>query len=135
VNRILVVEDEADLAVTYDRLLRREGYRVVRAGSCVEALHALTSAPPALVIADLRLPDGDGLDIIRAAHARTPRIPVIVVTAFVSRAARDSARASGASAFLAKPFITAVLLRLVHDEIERSIPEPGRIKPPCHQIL
>jgi two-component system repressor protein LuxO len=122
VSRILVVEDEPDLAITYDRLLRREGYRVVRAGSCAEALQALASAAPALVIVDLRLPDGDGLDIIRAARACTPRIPVIVVTAFASRAARDSARASGASAFLAKPFIAAVLLRHVHDEIERSIP-------------
>lgn len=119
-NRILVVEDERDLAVTYDRLLRREGYRVVTAGSQVEGLKAIEAAPPALVIADLRLPDGDGLDIVRAARARTPQIPVIVVTAFASRAARDAARASGASAFLAKPFVASMLLRHVHDEIERS---------------
>ncbi len=119
-NRILVVEDEADLAVTYDRLLRRQGYRVVTAASRGEGLKAIESAPPALVIADLRLPDGDGLDIIRAAHARDPQVPVIVVTAFASRAARDAALASGASAFLAKPFPASALLRLVHDELERS---------------
>jgi two-component system repressor protein LuxO len=122
VNRILVVEDELDLAVTYDRLLRREGYRVVTAASCAEGLKTLVSAPPALVILDLRLPDGDGLGLIRAAYASTPRIPAIVVTAFASRAARDAARASGASAFLAKPFVASVLLRLVHDEFERSTP-------------
>ncbi len=125
-NRILVVENEPDLAVTYDRLLRREGYRVMTAGSRIEALKTLESAPPALVIADLRMPDGDGLDIIRAACASTPRIPVIVVTAFASRAARDAARASGASAFLAKPFVASVLLRLIHDEFERSTPEARR---------
>ena len=119
-NRILVVEDEADLVVTYDRLLRRQGYRVVTAASRVEGLKALESAPPTLVIADLRLPDGDGLDIIQAAHARDPKVPVIVVTAFASRAARAAAQASGASAFLAKPFPASALLRLVHDELERS---------------
>ena len=119
-NRILVVEDEADLAVTYDRLLRRQGYRVVTAASRGEGLKAIESAPPALVIADLRLPDGDGLDIIRAARARDPQVPVIVVTAFASRAARDAALASGASAFLAKPFPASALLQLVHDELERS---------------
>jgi len=70
----------------------------------------------------LRLPDGDGLDIIRAARARDPQVPVIVVTAFASRAARDAALASGASAFLAKPFPASALLRLVHDELERSTP-------------
>ena len=121
-NRILVVEDEADLAVTYDRLLRREGFRVVTAASRGEGLKALESAPPALVIADLRLPDGDGLDILRAARARDPQVPVIVVTAFASRAARDAALASGASAFLSKPFPASALLRLVHDELERSTP-------------
>jgi two-component system, repressor protein LuxO len=120
VNRILVVEDEADLAVTYDRLLRRQGYRVVQAASRVEGLKAIESRPPALVIADLRLPDGDGLDIIRAARAQEPQVPVIVITAFASPAARDAALASGASAFLAKPFPASALLRLVHDELERS---------------
>ena len=125
-NRILVVEDEPDLAVTYDRLLRREGYRVVTTGSQVEGLKAIEAAPLALVIAYLRLPDGDGLDIVRAARACTPQIPVIVVTAFASRAARDAARASGASAFLAKPFVASMLLRHVHDEIERATLEAGR---------
>jgi two-component system repressor protein LuxO len=120
VNPILVVDDEADLAVSYDRLLRREGYRVVTAASRVEGLEALESAAPALIIADLRLPDGDGLDLVRAARARDPQVPVIVVTAFASRAARDAAFAAGVSAFLAKPFPASALLRLVHDELERS---------------
>ena len=119
-NRILVVEDEADLVVTYDRLLRREGYRVVTAASRAEGLKALESSRPALVISDLRLPDGDGLDIIRAARSLDPPAPVIVVTAFASRAAREAALASGASAFLAKPFPASALLQLVHDELERS---------------
>jgi DNA-binding response OmpR family regulator len=134
VNRILVVEDERDLAVTYDRLLRREGYRVVTAASRVEGLKVIESVPPALVIVDLRLPDGDGLDVIRAARTSTPMIPVIVVTAFASRAARDAAHALGASAFLAKPFVASALLRLVHDEFERTIPEAERRRPPCHPI-
>lgn len=119
-NRILVVEDEADLVVTYDRLLRREGYRVVTAASLAEGLKAIESSPPALVISDLRLPDGDGIGIIQAARALDPPAPVIVVTAFASRAARDSALASGAAAFLAKPFPASALLRLVHDELGRT---------------
>ena len=118
-NCILVVEDEVDLVVTYDRLLRREGYRVVTAASRSEGLRAIAATPPSLVISDLRLPDGNGLDIIRAARALVPPAPVIVVTAFVSRAARDAALASGATAFLAKPFPASALLRLVHDELER----------------
>ena len=119
-NRILVVDGERDFLVTYERLLRRQGYRVVTTGSWMEGLRLVQAAPPRLVIADLRLPDGDGIELIRAARALDPPAPVIVVTAFASVASRDAARASGASAFLSKPFATSALLRLVHDELERS---------------
>src|SRR5438094_6701431 len=66
---ILVVDDEADLAATYERLLRRQGYRVVSAGTLQAGLRVIETEPLRLVIADLRLPDGDGLDVVRAARA------------------------------------------------------------------
>ena len=118
VNRILVVEDEPDLAVTYERLLRRQGYRVVRAASRADGLGVVQAAPPSLVISDLRLPDGDGLDIVRAAQALAPPVPVIVVSAFATRASREAALAAGAAAFLAKPFVASALLHLVRDELD-----------------
>ncbi len=118
-NRIAVVEDELDLRVTYERLLRRAGYRVVTAGSRAEGLSLLKqAAPPSLVISDLRLSDGDGLDIVRAARTLDRPVPVIVVTAFATAAAREAALAAGASAFLAKPFVASALLRLVCDEFD-----------------
>jgi two-component system NtrC family response regulator len=118
VNRIAVIEDERDLRVTYDRLLRRAGYRVVTAGSRAEGLNLFRGAAPSLVILDLKLPDGDGLDILRAARALDPPVPVIVVTAFATQAAREASLASGAAAFLPKPFIASVLLQLVRDELD-----------------
>jgi DNA-binding response OmpR family regulator len=118
VNRIAVIEDEQDLRITYDRLLRRAGYRVVTAGSRAEGLDLFRGASPSLVILDLKLPDGDGLDILRAARALDPPVPVIVVTAFATRAAREAAVVAGAAAFLPKPFVASALLRLVRDELE-----------------
>jgi DNA-binding response OmpR family regulator len=73
------LEDESDLAVTYDRLPRRESYRVLTAASRLDGFKAIESAPPALVIADLGPPVGDGLDTVRAAHARNPKLPVMLV--------------------------------------------------------
>lgn len=119
-NRILVVDSEPDLRSTYDRLLRWQGYRVVTAGSRAEGLRLVTE-PPRLVISDLRLPDGDGLDIVRAAMATRPPVPVIVVTSFASAASRQAARASGAAAFLTKPFSASELLKLVRIEFERPL--------------
>ena len=113
---VLVVEDEPDLAVSYERLLRRHGCRVSSVGSRQAALQAIAVAPPPeLVIADLRLPDGDGLDIVRAARALPQPPPVLVVTVFASRASRRAALEAGAAAVLAKPFDAETFIRVVND--------------------
>ena len=112
---VLVVEDETDLAVSYARLLRRQGYRVTCAGSREAALQLIAEEPVRLVIADLRLPDGDGLDIVRAARALLKPPPVLVATVFASRASRQAALAAGAGAFLVKPFDAETFNRVVND--------------------
>jgi DNA-binding response OmpR family regulator len=117
VSPILVVDDEADLTATYERLLRRRGYRVVSTGSCREGLLIVEREPLSLVIADLRLPDGDGLDVVRAARRTPTPTPAIVVTGFGSEAARTVALGAGAVALLAKPFGTAALVALVEQTI------------------
>ena len=88
---VLVVEDEIDLVATYERLLRRHGYRVVSARSREAGLAALKEERPHLLIADLRLPDGDGLDVVRAARALPTPTPVIVVSGFASNDSRAAA--------------------------------------------
>ena len=110
---VLVVDDEADLAATYERLLRRQGYRTISAGSREAGLLALEAQPVRLVVADLLLPDGDGLDVVRAASALPSPPPVLVATVLASRASRRAALAAGATAFLAKPFATEAFNRLV----------------------
>jgi DNA-binding response OmpR family regulator len=72
-SSILVVDDESDFLSTYRRLLSRDGFRVVEAATRSEALAALAREAFALVIADERLPDGDGLDVVRAAPRRRRR--------------------------------------------------------------
>ena len=110
---ILIVDDEADLVTTYERLLHRKGYRVVSAGSCREGLLVLEREPLALVVTDLRLPDGDGLDIVRAARRTPTPTPSLVVTGFASEASRAAALAAGAAGYLAKPFAASNLVSLV----------------------
>jgi DNA-binding response OmpR family regulator len=76
---------------------------------------------PDLVIADLRLPDGDGLDVVRAARKLAAPPPVIVVTGHPSEVGRAQAMQAGAAAFLAKPFALAALVDLV----QRALPISG----------
>ncbi len=110
---ILVVDDEADFVANYQRLLRRRGYRVVSAGSRGDGLVIVEREPLALVITDLRLPDGDGLELVRAARRLPTPTPSIVVTGFASEASRVAALAAGASGYLAKPFAAASFISLV----------------------
>jgi two-component system, OmpR family, response regulator len=118
--RVLVVDDEHYLAITCERLLTRTGWRVTTVGSCDAALDALASDTPALAIVDRQLPDGDGLDVLRA--ARACGTPVIVVSGHTTAANRQRTLAEGAAGFLGKPFSAGDLLRLV-----RTVAgDPGR---------
>jgi DNA-binding response OmpR family regulator len=111
--RILVVDDEADLVATYRRLFRRQGYVVDSAVTRAGGLALIDSAAPDLVIADLELPDGDGLDLVRAARMAPTPCLVVVVSARPSNGAREGAMEAGASAFVAKPFSAGALRDLV----------------------
>ena len=122
-NQILVVEDEPDMAVTYERVLRRAGHRVVMAATRAAGMRLLKRFHPRLVISDLRLPDGTGLDIIKAARNLDPPPPVIAITAFPLRDTRRSALDSGAQAFLVSPIDVVELSRLVEELIGRAASE------------
>ncbi|HSM51322.1 MAG TPA: response regulator, partial [Thermoanaerobaculia bacterium] len=102
--RILVVEDRESLRQLLARALAKEGYEVALAAGRAEAEAAL-AAPGALdlVLTDLKLPDGTGLEVLRAARGRRPEAPVVVMTAYGSVAAAVEAMKLGAADFLEKP--------------------------------
>jgi CheY-like chemotaxis protein len=118
---ILIVEDEVDLAATCVRLLRRSGYAVVAVGSRAAALAALGDAPPAVLVSDVRLPDGDGLDVVRAAAGMQPSVPAVVMTGRASEAGRVAARDAGAVAYLPKPFTSESFARHVERALGVSV--------------
>ena len=124
---ILVVDDEHDLAAACQRLLSRRGWNVVLASSRDSALAVLARTPrPILAIVDRQLPDGDGVDVLRAAAAFG--IPVIVVTGYGTAATRRLALEEGAAGFLAKPFTGDDLHQLVHAIVGE--PEGPPVVPP-----
>ena len=137
IGTILVVDDERDLAATCERLLRRRGWNVVTAGTREAALAMLAAHPrPVLAIVDRQLPDGDGVDVLRAALAVDT--PVIVVTGYGSEATRRLTLEECAAGFLAKPFSAHDLLRLVREIVgDASGPATARTNrtpvpdPPC----
>jgi DNA-binding response OmpR family regulator len=123
-RRVLVVDDEADFLTTYERLLRPQGYDVITATSRAAGLDAVRASVTGprldLVISDLRLPDGDGLDVVRAAREASDPPPVFVITGYPSDESRRAAAAAGATAFFSKPFTAASLLAAVRSSVSAA---------------
>jgi DNA-binding response OmpR family regulator len=106
-SRILLIEDDADIALSLRVALERDGtYQVRVAGDVPEGLAAIRADPPELVLLDLNLPGGDGLDVCRALRAdpALAEIPIIVVTARVDEASTITGLELGADDYVTKPF-------------------------------
>ena len=110
---ILLVEDNDSLRAMLRHALEAQGHAVIEARDQAEAAQALRSTPPDVVLSDLRLPDGDGLGVLRASKELDPELPVIVMTAFGSIQDAVAAMKEGALDFLAKPVDPDHLLLLV----------------------
>ncbi len=120
-QKILIVEDEPDLAATLDRLLRRMGHIPVISLNGREAMDLITTEHPDLILTDLRLPAASGLAVLRRARRGPHRVPVILFTAYSSAATKRQALNAGAAAYLAKPFSAADL----RTAIERALAPPA----------
>ncbi len=110
---ILLVEDKDSLRQMLRLALEAQGHTVVEARDQREAEAALHESRPAVVLSDLRLPEGDGLGVLRASKEFDPDIPVIVMTAFGSIQDAVAAMKEGALDFLAKPVDPDHLLLMV----------------------
>lgn len=117
---ILYVEDEAPNRALLRAVVERASDPTVRASTLLEAPDlatarlVLSSEPVDLVLLDVRLPDGNGLDLARdIRQGDDPRPAVIVMSASVLPSERDAALETGATAFLAKPYVPSDLIALV----------------------
>jgi DNA-binding NtrC family response regulator len=110
---ILIVEDKDSLRTMLRHALAAQGHVVVEARDQREAEAALVASHPAVVLSDLRLTEGDGFGVLRAAKELDPALPVIVMTAFGSIQDAVAAMKEGALDFLAKPVDPDHLLLLV----------------------
>jgi two-component system KDP operon response regulator KdpE len=117
--RVLIVEDDGAVARALASSIRAAGYSTGIAATAAEAIDALVAAPPDLVILDLVLPDGHGLDVCRRMRGWT-RTPVIVVSAIDGE--EDTVRAldAGADDYVTKPFSVGELLARVRAALRRA---------------
>src|SRR4051812_26299912 len=101
--QVLVVDDEPDLRTLYELTLLREGYRVEAAGTLAEAWAQLEAKKFDAVITDMRLPDGQGLELLQRMLAQQRAERCIVMTAYGSAENAVEALKAGAFDYLTKP--------------------------------
>ncbi|MDL2339590.1 MAG: response regulator, partial [Pseudomonadota bacterium] len=112
---VLVVDDSLTVRRVTERMLLREGYRVMLAKDGLDALEQLAREKPAIVLSDIEMPRMDGFDLVRNLRAdpRLQDLPVIMITSRIAQKHRDYAAQLGVEHYLGKPYSEEDLLALI----------------------
>lgn len=123
VTHILIVDDDAEIRSLLAKYLTGQGFRVSTAADRREFEQRLASSQPDLIVLDVMLPDGSGLDICRALQNRKPRTPVILLTALKEDVDRIVGLEMGADDYLGKPFNPRELIARIKAVLRRTAPQ------------
>jgi two-component system response regulator PilR (NtrC family) len=118
-DRILIVDDEKGMRDLLSIMLRGEGYRVDQADSATRAREMISRASYDLVISDIAMPDGSGVDVLRAAKEAQPDAIVILITAYASTETAIEALKLGAYDYIIKPFDVEEMRIVLKNALER----------------
>ena len=103
VVRILVIDDQLDVALVVAEVLESEGHQALVAGSGEEGLRVIERSPPDAVFLDVVMPGIDGIEVLRRIRQTRPQLPVILVSGTVTAGQIEVARALGVTDVLLKP--------------------------------
>ena len=117
---VLIIDDEPDIRELLEITLLRMGLDTVTAGNVHEALQKIEQYQPNLCLTDMKLPDGNGIDIVRYLQKNHPHIPVAVITAFGSMDTAVEALKAGAYDFVSKPVDLPKLRELIQTALKLS---------------
>lgn len=125
-GKVLVVDDDDAIRLVISEALSREGHEVMCAASVAEQARILDDFDPDVLVTDVILPDGNGLDVVPDILAKRPGLPVIVLSAQNTLATAVRATEQGAFEYLPKPFDLDELCQAVRDGMgRRGISTPG----------
>lgn len=117
--KILVIEDNRDLQKELKAVLQKEGYEIVIAGGCKEALDSLHNTSVDLCLMDIGLPDGSGFDLCREVR-RFYKNPIIMLTSYDGEEDIIKGLDSGADDYVPKPFSIGILCSRIASQLRRK---------------
>ena len=116
-KHILIVEDDTTFAVMLRTWLSKKGFRITAVSGLAAARRTLQDELVDLTLCDLRLPDGDGIDLLEWLHARRQPVPVIVMTSYAAIPSAVQAMKLGAQDYVAKPVNPEDLLQKINEAL------------------
>jgi len=120
-KKILIIEDDANIAQALKIRIASEGYEAALAPDALTALMAASKVHPDLILVDINIPAGNGFSVVERIRAAIPgKMPVIFITASKEPGLCQRAIAMGASGFVEKPYDPAYLLTLLHNVLEKE---------------
>ena len=119
-NTVLIIDDDDQLRVSFERLLKEDGFSVETAPSGEVGLNLIKSQAPDLVILDMRLPGMNGLETFKRINAMDPKLPVIIMTAFGTTETAIEATKMGAFDYILKPFDIPEMLSIIRQALEAA---------------
>jgi CheY-like chemotaxis protein len=114
-SQILHVDDDPDIRLLMSASLQDFGYVVATAGTCAEALELAEKVKFDLFVLDVRLPDGNGIELCQKVNQLQPGKPVVYYSAYASDEEQESALSIAGDAYLKKPVSAAVLEKTIAD--------------------
>ena len=132
-NQVLVVDDEAPMRAALEAHFMRDGWEVVTAYGANDALARFRREPCPLVVTDMRMPDGDGLRVMRGLRELAPQVGVIFLTAFGSVPEAVQAIREGASDYLVKPVCFEQLKEVAERVLARAASRVYSVREQSHR--
>ena len=118
--KVLVIDDEAIVRVSCERVLQPEGYEVVATSRGDEAIELMEREKFDIVLTDLKMPDMDGLEVLKIIKKRWPDVQVIIITGYGTISTAVQAIKLGAYEYIEKPFTPEDILRVVKSALEEK---------------
>ena len=118
---VWIIDDDRSIRWVLEKSLTREGIDFISFASADDALRALVSNTPQVVVSDIRMPGKSGLDFLHTLHERLPHIPVIIMTAYSDLESAVTAFQGGAFEYLPKPFDVNHAIELIRRALDQSL--------------